>query len=158
MNVPAHIMANKCLPELFILRLRSIIPPEHLDEVVRLFERSRSVSVRINSLKGDIESVKSQMKQHGLTFEDVPWYPSAVVLNSPKGALDDLIQQGLVYIQSLSSMLPVIGLDPQPGDKVLDMCAAPGSKTSQMAAHMNNEGTIVAIEPIRTRFYKFLHI
>jgi len=45
-------------------------------------------------------------------------------------------------------------LDPQPGERVLDMCAAPGSKTSQMAAHMNNEGTIAAIDAIRKRCYK----
>lgn len=51
---------------------------------------------------------------------------------------------GYYYIQEISSMLSVIALNPQPGEFILDMCAAPGSKTSQIAAKMNNSGTLIA--------------
>ena len=66
----------------------------------------------------------------------------------------DLINDGLLYWQGLSSMLPVLVLAPRSGERVLDMCAAPGSKTTQMAALMRNEGEIVAVEAIRGRYYK----
>lgn len=65
-----------------------------------------------------------------------------------------MIQKGFLYRQSLSSMLPAIVLDPRPGERVLDLCAAPGSKTTQMAAMMDNTGEIVAVEAIRQRSYK----
>lgn len=53
---------------------------------------------------------------------------------------------GYYYIQEISSMLPVLVLDPKPGEKVLDLCASPGSKTTQIAARMNNQGLIIANE------------
>jgi NOL1/NOP2/sun family putative RNA methylase len=53
---------------------------------------------------------------------------------------------GYFYVQEISSMLPVLTLDPQPGELVLDLCSSPGSKTTQMAAKMENQGTIIANE------------
>ncbi|WDC84105.1 RsmB/NOP family class I SAM-dependent RNA methyltransferase [Caloramator sp. mosi_1] len=58
----------------------------------------------------------------------------------------DIYKEGYIYIQSLPSMIPPLVLDPKNGEKVLDMTAAPGSKTTQMAAMMNNEGYILANE------------
>ena len=66
----------------------------------------------------------------------------------------DLVQDGLLYAQGLESLLPVIILDPLPNQRVLDLCAAPGSKTSQIAMHMNNQGFLKANEPIRQRLYR----
>lgn len=62
--------------------------------------------------------------------------------------------EGLFYIQNISSTYPVYILSPQPNTKVLDMCAAPGSKTTQMAACMNNTGTIIAADSSKERIYK----
>jgi 16S rRNA (cytosine1407-C5)-methyltransferase len=65
-----------------------------------------------------------------------------------------LADDGKIYQQSSSSQLPVIVLDPRKGERILDMCAAPGSKTSQMAMLMENSGQIVAIESAHQRYYK----
>jgi len=62
--------------------------------------------------------------------------------------------RGREYIQGLSSQLVSLILDPQPEERILDLCAAPGSKTSHMAALMNNTGEIVAVECVRSRMYK----
>ena len=59
-----------------------------------------------------------------------------------------------MYSQGVESQIPVLVLDPRPGETVLDLCAAPGSKATQIAAHMNNEGMLVANEPVRDRFFR----
>ena len=97
------------------------------------------------------------MKKRNIAFRDVPWSAEALILEGISredlGRMD-LINDGSLYRQSLSSMLPVLALAPRSGERVLDMCAAPGSKTTQMAALMSNEGEIIAVEAIRGRFYK----
>ncbi len=64
---------------------------------------------------------------------------------------------GLIYLQSLSSLLPVLVLDPKSGESILDVCAAPGSKTTQIAMMMGNEGKIVALEQNQIRYDKLMH-
>jgi 16S rRNA (cytosine967-C5)-methyltransferase len=78
--------------------------------------------------------------------------PEAVILLEPFDAHgSQLWREGAFTPQSRASMLPARALDPQPGDRVLDMCAAPGAKTTQIAALMGNEGAILAIERHRGR-------
>lgn len=64
---------------------------------------------------------------------------------------------GKIYLQSIASMLPVLVLEPQSGETILDICAAPGSKTTQMAMMMRNTGKIVAIEQNQIRYDKLMH-
>ncbi len=91
-----------------------------------------------------------------MDFKEVPWYRDAFILSADKKQLEEtgLVKDGSIYIQGLSSMLPALVLDPKPGDAVLDMCAAPGSKTTQMAALMENRGRILCLETVRERYYK----
>ena len=70
----------------------------------------------------------------------------------------DLVLEGHLYRQGLSSILPVLALDPKPGENVLDMCAAPGSKTTQIAARMENQGNIAAIDAVRGRYYWLMSV
>ena len=69
----------------------------------------------------------------------------------------DIYNEGKIYIQSLASMIPPLVLDPQPGEKILDLTAAPGSKTSQIAALMKKEGELVANDKNKIRFFKLKH-
>jgi len=64
---------------------------------------------------------------------------------------------GKIYLQSLASMIPVLALDPRSNETILDVCAAPGSKTTQIASAMHNTGKIVAIEQNQIRFDKLMH-
>jgi 16S rRNA (cytosine1407-C5)-methyltransferase len=79
----------------------------------------------------------------------VSWFENAFIL--PHITFKQLSQmnifpRGEIYVQNLSSMVPPILLNPKPGEKVLDICSAPGSKTTQMAAMMQNTGEVLAVD------------
>ncbi|HOW35546.1 MAG TPA: RsmB/NOP family class I SAM-dependent RNA methyltransferase [Candidatus Omnitrophota bacterium] len=145
------------LPSVFLERLQGIIPPGYYDTCLKSFTRDRLLSVRVNTLKISRDRVLAVLDEQKIEYTPIGWCPDALILrgiDSRQLTESDLIKQGFLYIQSLSSMLPVIALNPQPGDRVLDMCAAPGGKTTQMAALMNNAGSILAVEKVKERFYK----
>jgi 16S rRNA (cytosine1407-C5)-methyltransferase len=90
-------------------------------------------------------------------LQTVPWYEAVFILKNlslKELSQSALYQEGKIYLQGLSSMLPALVLAPKPGEKVLDLTAAPGSKTTQMASLMQNQGEIVAVEKVKPRFFK----
>lgn len=145
------------LPLVFLDRLRKIIPVEHFEKVVGYFSRPLPITVRVNTLKIKRAAALEHLKTQGISFREFAPIPEALFLEgitSPQANEIDLVKDGRLYRQALSSMLPVLALDPQPGERVLDLCAAPGSKTTQIAARMNNQGELIAVEVIKPRFYK----
>jgi len=105
--------------------------------------------IRCNTLKISPEKLLEKLKTKGWQVSQLyPKHPEIMLITSNigPGELGNALehQLGYYYIQEVSSMLPVIALDPKPDDLVLDLCASPGSKTTQMAACMENKGTIIA--------------
>lgn len=120
----------------------------------------RPTSFRVNTLKSNNREMKKELDDAGIKVKSVPWYCDAFILqNKSKRELMELTMytEGKIYIQSLASMVPPLALDPKPGEKVLDLTAAPGSKTSQIAAFMKNEGELVANDNNKPRFFKLKH-
>lgn len=113
-------------------------------------------SIRINTLKISPKELKKRMESTW-EFTQVPWFKHGFVIKHKEGRKDigNTLEAtlGYIYVQEASSMLPPLVLDPKPGDIVLDIASAPGSKTTQMAAMMKNEGLIVAndIKPTRMK-------
>jgi NOL1/NOP2/sun family putative RNA methylase len=145
------------LPSVFTDRLTRILPPSVLDLALASFDSPDVVSFRINTLKITVPVVLERLALDGLFPRPVPWIDTAFVLDvqdRPKFVMHPLTSEGAVYIQALSSMIPAVILAPHEGEVVLDACAAPGSKTSQMAMMMNNKGRIMAIEAVKSRLYK----
>lgn len=106
--------------------------------------------IRINPLKTNFEHLREILfSKYSITIQSVNNLQNAAKVISDK---DNLIGKtlehtlGFYYIQSLSSMLPAIALNPTENDLVLDLCAAPGSKTTQLSELMNNKGTLIANE------------
>lgn len=148
---------TKHVPEDFLNRLKDIVPKNRYQEALDSFSRPSLIAIRVNTLVSTIEEVEEVLKTNKIRCEKLSWYPSALVL--PEVTTKDITSlseygQGKIYIQSLSSMIPAVVLDPQKDEDILDMTAAPGSKTTQIAALMNNKGTIIANDISRARMYK----
>jgi len=105
------------------------------------------LTVRVNCLKSRPDVVREKLAAEGITSEVSRFFDYALTVQSGQ---DRVIQEwpvfieGEIYVQDLASMMVTEVLDPQPGERILDMCAAPGSKTTHMAEKMNNLGTIIA--------------
>lgn len=100
-------------------------------------------SIRINTLKAPLEYIKERLEER-YKLEPIPWVKEGFFINTRE--FGDMIEYslGLVFPQEASSMIPPVVLDPQPEELVLDMAAAPGAKTTQIAQYMENEGCIIA--------------
>lgn len=104
-------------------------------------------SIRINTLQGDLKDIKSSIEKKGWKLQQIPWNKDGFWISHPERKdVGNLLEHhlGKIYVQEAASMIPPLVLRPKPGDIVLDMCAAPGSKTTQMGAMMENKGLIVA--------------
>lgn len=110
----------------------------------------RPVTLRANALATDADAVAEELGTRGIGFTRVPWYPDAFVLDAAvrERAVWDLgiYAAGDIYLQNLSSMLPPLVLAPAAGEDVLDMCAAPGGKTSELAALTGDRAHLTACE------------
>ena len=102
-------------------------------------------SLRLNTLQSQSQVLLPHLRQSG---EGVPWCEEAFVLPASKKGLGQMLEHamGAYYIQAKAPMLAVSVLAPQPGERVLDLCAAPGGKTTQIAAQMQNSGLLLANE------------
>jgi len=128
------------------------------EELAKQIEKARTlkrkVTFRVNTIKSNNEKVEKVLAENGISFSKVPWYDSAyVVENAVETELQklDIYQNGEIYLQSLSSMLPPLILNAETGIDILDMAAAPGGKTTQICALTNNLSNITACEMNKIR-------
>lgn len=114
------------------------------DEYLKAVSKFARKSIRVNTLKISVKELKPRLKNWKLT--QIPWCKEGFWIEGERRDLGHLIehQLGYVYVQEASSMIPPLVLEPKPNEIVLDACAAPGSKTTQMAAMMENTGLIIA--------------
>ena len=110
-----------------------------------LVERPRK-SIRVNTIKISSKELVKKLEENGWKLERIPWFEDGFFVEVSPRSLTRTFEYylGFYYIQEASSMIPPLVLDPKPGEIILDLCAAPGSKTTQMAAMMRNEGLIIA--------------
>ncbi|EPT0780214.1 16S rRNA (cytosine(1407)-C(5))-methyltransferase RsmF [Enterobacter hormaechei] len=152
------------LPEQFLAQMREALPA-HLsfDDFVAACQRPLRRSIRVNTLKISVGAFLDLVSPYGWQLTPVPWCEEGFWIERddeeslPLGSTAEHLS-GLFYIQEASSMLPVAALfaDENQPERVMDVAAAPGSKTTQIAARMNNRGAILANEFSASRV-KVLH-
>jgi 16S rRNA (cytosine967-C5)-methyltransferase len=104
-------------------------------------------ALRVNTLRAEPDAVRERLAEAGVPSRRDPALPESLILDAPLDVHgSELFADGLVMPQSRGSMLVARAVDPDPGERVLDLCAAPGAKTTHLAALMGGEGEVVAVE------------
>lgn len=140
---------SPALPPAFVSRMRAQLG-EEADAYFAAMEMPCLRGLRLNPQK---PVPGAALEAVGGVEEPVPWYPALgryLRNDSPAGA-DPLHEAGAYYLQEPSAMAPVSVLSPRPGECVLDLCAAPGGKSTQIAAALAGEGLLVSNEPVPSR-------
>lgn len=148
------------IPQFLTSMLKKQYEEEIIEKIIEGYTKKRYVTFRVNTIKTTIEEVEKQLEKEKIKFERVVWSKEAfIVKNVREKEIQDLsmYRNGEIYLQSLSSMLPPIILKPQENYDILDMCSAPGGKTTQLAVLTNNKAHITACEmnPIRLKKLKY---
>jgi 16S rRNA (cytosine967-C5)-methyltransferase len=113
-----------------------------------------ALAIRVNTLKTTPEAYQQALRNGNVSFQPLPDGPGeGLLLTRMPGSVRDLpgYAEGWFYVQDAASMWVGRLVDPQPGEMILDMCAAPGSKTSHMAALAQNRALITALDPVERR-------
>lgn len=125
-------------------------------EASELLSIGRRQSIRINTLAAPASGTLAALSVLEAKLTQSPLMSTGLSIDDGRTAIRDsqLAEWGSIYIQNAASWLPVLALDPQAGERILDMCAAPGGKTSHIAQCANNSATIVANDNSRPRLHK----
>ena len=141
-------MKEPIMPARFKARYASILGEDNR-RFLRFCRMPLRKSIRINTLKAEPKEVKKELVNAGWQLEPIPWFRHAFwVNNADEVKVGNSLEYflGYIYPQEAASMLPPVVLEPKEDDFILDMAAAPGSKTTQLAQMMKNNGCIVANE------------
>lgn len=120
-----------------------------INKILSGYKANRKLTLRVNTLKTNANNIKSILKKSNIDYSEVQWSPDALIIeNANEKQMEELeiYKNGEIYLQSLSSMLPPIIMSPEKSEDILDMCAAPGGKTTQIAAITDNKANITACE------------
>ena len=145
------------LPQFLIEELNKQYGEEMTNKIIDGYTKNRVVSLRVNTLKSNLEKVCEELTKNSIEFEKVSWSDVALITeNATEEDLQKLsiYENGEIYLQSLSSMLPPVIMQPKENTDILDMTAAPGGKTTQIEALTNNNANITACEMNNIRIEK----
>ncbi len=145
------------IPDFLLQMLDKQYGKDIKEEILKGYFSKRYVTFRVNRIKTNIDKVEKVLIENNIEFEKVSWFKDAFII---KDRLEEDIQRldvyrnGEIYLQSLSSMLPPIILEPNEGEDILDMTAAPGGKTTQISSMTENKANITACEKNKIRAEK----
>lgn len=144
-NPLLHLSLTYNEPEWLIRKWMAELGEARTEDILSAFNRTAPLTIRRNPLKMTRESFLSLCRDKNIALEPLSFYEDGfTVTEGADHFFRDILPKGLAYVQSASSMVPPLVLAPKAGERVLDMCAAPGSKSTEMGELMGNEGRIDA--------------
>ncbi|MCR4672941.1 MAG: RsmB/NOP family class I SAM-dependent RNA methyltransferase [Lachnospiraceae bacterium] len=147
----------KSFPDEFLSRMKDMLGDE-FDDFMSSYERPVLDGLRTNTLKISPEELAGLTGEDVELSERVPWNPDGFYIKDKRSfSLSPYYHAGLYYIQEPSAMLPAALACAKPGERVLDLCAAPGGKSTAVAAAMKNEGILISNDISRSRAKALLH-
>jgi len=128
----------------FVKRYKKLLGKEY-DQFVKYSLSFPRRSIRVNTLKTSVDEIKKRLAGKW-TLTQIPWSYEGFWIEGERRDVGNLMEHslGYIYIQEAASMIPPLVLDPKPGELVLDMCASPGSKATELASLMENKGILFA--------------
>jgi 16S rRNA (cytosine967-C5)-methyltransferase len=142
-------------PDWLIRRWVERFGPETAEAVLRANNTHAPLILRTNTLKTTREELKSSLESLNITVSETKYSPAGLEIGrSPGIATLPAYQEGLFMVQDQAAQLVGMMLEPRPGERVLDACAAPGGKATHLAEIMKNRGTVVALESDPARIQK----
>lgn len=144
------------IPEFLIKKLEQQYG-EKSKTIIDGYKKQRPTTIRINTSKTTKKEIIKELEQNQIKYKKVTWYEDALIIDSNQKLTDlEIYKQGKIYMQNLSSMIPPIILEPKQ-EKILDMAASPGGKTTQIYNLSNKQALITAVEknPIRADRLKY---
>ena len=151
---------NPMLPAYLTEALTHQFGPALAEEISAGYPPRRPVTFRVNTLKIPPEEADAALAEAGIATEPVPWYEDArIAVSARESDLQalPLYAEGKIYLQSLSAMVPALMLPLKDGLSVLDMCAAPGGKSTQMAALSGGRISLTCCERDTLRAQRLRH-
>lgn len=138
------------LPQAFTDRMKEMLGEEY-EAFFRSYKETKNQALRLNPLKGESRRF---LEQAPFLLTSVPWEENGYYYEeADKPGRHPYHEAGVYYIQEASAMVPAVFLSPQPGERILDLCAAPGGKSTQIAAAMKGRGILICneIHPARAK-------
>ncbi len=128
----------------FVERYRKLLG-ERYDEFIAYSLSWQRKCIRINTLKIQVPELVARLEKNW-DLQQIPWCTEGFYISGKRYDVGNLLEHslGYIYVQESASMIPPLVLEPMQDDIILDMCASPGSKTTQMAQYMQNTGVLVA--------------
>ena len=142
------------IPEFFVEMLIKQYGEIITNKILEGYSQNRKTTLRVNRVKTNIDTVKNILEENNIKYAEVSWNNDALIIeNATEEDLQKLsiYENGEIYLQSLSSMIPPLIVNPKEKESILDMAAAPGGKTTQMFSLSNGQAMITACEKNKIR-------
>lgn len=124
---------EKVVPGFFEKLLVEQYGEKNAENIVCNLMKPKKVTLRVNTIKSNATKIKTVLEAENIKFKTVNWYEDAFIIENVKEDTIkelEIYKQGKIYLQSLSSMLPPLVLNPKPQENILDMAAAPRRKNN----------------------------
>lgn len=153
LTLPTELSLRYSHPAALVELLRENVGEEKLEALLASHNEAPPANIQTNLLKNDTPTLRDSLEAEGLHAEAHPWLPDCLLLSGGGIEQSAAFREGAFYVQDAAARLAVLALSPEPGERVLDCCAAPGGKSFAAAVTMQNRGELIScdIHPHKTK-------